>query len=67
MIKELSRLLDGNYFFLMDDSTSFYGSRVDVLEYLHDCGFSDAEVGVIMTVLDSLPAVNMPATRQGYC
>lgn len=67
MIKEMQRLLDGNYLIRTEGLPIFYGSRLEMLEYLTEQGFGDEQVDLFVQVLDSLPAVNLPATRQAYC
>lgn len=68
MILELARLMDGNYFFVRQSGDKpFYGSRIELLEYLHTCGYGDTEIDLIMRVLDNMQPVNLPASRQGYC
>jgi hypothetical protein len=66
MIKELSRLIDGSYI-VQGESVGFHGSRIELLEYLADCGYSDAAISIIMQTLDSQEPVNLLANRQGYC
>lgn len=66
MILDLIKLLDGNYFFLHTEGT-FIGSRIELISWLADAGFSDEEAGNILQILDSLPAVKLPANRRGYC
>jgi hypothetical protein len=71
MILEFSQLLDGNYIFVHATGTPpsqvFYGSRIELLAYLADTGFSDAEIELIMLAIDSKAPVNLPASCQGYC
>jgi hypothetical protein len=69
MIKEITRLLDGTYFCITDEMThgTFHGSRVELLVYLHECGFTDPQISLLLQVLDSIPPEKLLASRQGYC
>jgi hypothetical protein len=66
MIREMQKLMDGSYILNWGGPNAFYGSRIDLIEWLDEKGFTVEEAGTILRVLDSLPVTGMPSTTQGY-
>lgn len=64
-ILDLIPLLGGMYL-IAREHDQFYGSRVEMLEYLSTCGYSDTEIQGIVQIMDSLPIVYQVGNRQAF-
>jgi hypothetical protein len=67
MYLEFIRLMDGRYLINHEATGPFYGSRLELIAHLSDEGFTDSQIDLILTILDNLKAVKLPANWIGFC